>query len=204
MSEKYDGVRAVWDGASLRFRSGRRCRRRAWFTARLPAIAARRRTLAGPRALRSAVGGRAPPVAARRRVARSCATWSFDLPGAAGTFAARAAALEGLARQAGLAVRCRPCSRPRWPAATNCSVCSTRWSRAGGEGLMLHRADAAYVPGRSPALLKLKPLHDAEARVVGHVAGRGRHARPAGRAARAHRRRAWSFSLGTGFERRRA
>ena len=37
VSEKYDGVRAVWDGATLRFRSGRTVPAPAWFTARLPA-----------------------------------------------------------------------------------------------------------------------------------------------------------------------
>lgn len=46
--------------------------------------------------------------------------------------------------------------------------------KAGGEGLMLHRADAPYVTGRSDALLKLKPLLDAEAVVVGHLPGKGR------------------------------
>ena len=39
---------------------------------------------------------------------------------------------------------------------------------------MLHRADAPYLTGRSPALLKLKPWRDAEARVVGYEPGRGR------------------------------
>jgi DNA ligase-1 len=48
--------------------------------------------------------------------------------------------------------------------------------RAGGEGLMLHRGDAPYRSGRSDDLLKLKPHDDAEARVVAHLPGRGRHA----------------------------
>jgi DNA ligase-1 len=34
---------------------------------------------------------------------------------------------------------------------------------AGGEGLMLHRADAAYTAGRCEDLLKLKPYLDREA-----------------------------------------
>lgn len=41
---------------------------------------------------------------------------------------------------------------------------------------MLHRADAMYESGRSDALLKLKRHEDAEAVVVGHTPGRGRHA----------------------------
>ena len=44
----------------------------------------------------------------------------------------------------------------------------------GGEGLMLHRADAPFVTGRSDALLKLKPWQDAEGVVVAHLPGEGR------------------------------
>ena len=41
--------------------------------------------------------------------------------------------------------------------------------RAGGEGLMLHLADAPNVTGRNDALLKLKPLQDTEAEVIEHM-----------------------------------
>ena len=37
VSEKYDGVRAIWDGHVLRFRSGREVPAPAWFIAQLPA-----------------------------------------------------------------------------------------------------------------------------------------------------------------------
>ena len=40
---------------------------------------------------------------------------------------------------------------------------------------MLHRADALYVTGRNEALLKLKPLDDAEATVIGHIPGKGKY-----------------------------
>ena len=39
VSEKYDGVRGVWDGKALRFRSGRVVPAPTWFTARLPRVA---------------------------------------------------------------------------------------------------------------------------------------------------------------------
>lgn len=45
----------------------------------------------------------------------------------------------------------------------------------GGEGLMLHRADALYTTGRSDVLLKFKLLYDAEATVVAYTTGRGKH-----------------------------
>jgi len=36
VSEKYDGVRAIWDGKTLHFRSGRAVNAPAWFIAQLP------------------------------------------------------------------------------------------------------------------------------------------------------------------------
>jgi DNA ligase-1 len=45
----------------------------------------------------------------------------------------------------------------------------------GGEGLMLRQPGARYVAGRSQTLLKVKNFQDAEALVIGHEPGRGRH-----------------------------
>jgi DNA ligase 1 len=77
--------------------------------------------------------------------------------------------------------------------------------QAGGEGLMLHRADALYVTGRQEVLLKLKPLHDAEAVVIGHTAGAGRNQGMLG-ALNVQTPEGQRFKLGTGFsdEQRRA
>jgi DNA ligase-1 len=63
---------------------------------------------------------------------------------------------------------------------------------------MLHRADALYETGRSPALLKLKPLQDADAVVVGHQPGQGRHAGRLG-ALKVRTQEGREFLLGTGF-----
>ena len=51
----------------------------------------------------------------------------------------------------------------------------TRVEALGGEGLMLRRPGSAYEVGRSHTLLKVKSFFDAEARVVGHQDGAGRH-----------------------------
>ena len=45
----------------------------------------------------------------------------------------------------------------------------------GGEGLMLRRPGSKYEIGRSNSLLKVKTFHDAEARVIGHAPGTGKH-----------------------------
>ena len=63
---------------------------------------------------------------------------------------------------------------------------------------MLHRADAPVASGRSELLLKLKPLEDAEAVVVGHEAGKGRLKGQLG-ALELQTSEGVRFKLGTGF-----
>lgn len=196
VSEKYDGVRAVWNGQSLRFRSGRPVAAPEWFTARLP-----KRPLDGELwlgrsqfdALSAAVRRQVPLEDEWRRIRYMV----FDLPHAAVPFAARAAAIEALAHDLGWP------SLQAVPQATLAGRVELQRRleavvAGGGEGLMLHRADAAYRPGRNAALLKLKPLHDAEAVVVGHVAGRGRHLGRMG-ALRVRTDEGVEFLVGTGF-----
>jgi DNA ligase-1 len=45
----------------------------------------------------------------------------------------------------------------------------------GGEGMMLRQPGSRYMEGRSGTLLKIKTFRDAEARVISHEPGRGRH-----------------------------
>ena len=196
VSEKYDGVRALWDGRQLRFRSGRLVAAPSWFLARLP-----KRALDGELWLGR---GRFDELSGLvRRASPDDAGWRalhymvFELPGAPGVFADRAAELARLEAAA------------QWPqlqAVPQAPVTSRQALQArldavvrgGGEGLMLHRADAAYVTGRSTALLKLKPLQDADAVVVAHLAGRGRLAGRLG-ALRVRGDDGVEFQLGSGF-----
>lgn len=50
-----------------------------------------------------------------------------------------------------------------------------RTTALGGEGLMARRPGAAWIPGRSSELLKVKPLFDSEALVVGWTPGLGKY-----------------------------
>ncbi|MCF6265782.1 MAG: DNA ligase [Desulfuromusa sp.] len=45
----------------------------------------------------------------------------------------------------------------------------------GGEGLIVRKADALYISGRSMEILKVKSYQDAEATVVAHLSGKGRN-----------------------------
>jgi DNA ligase-1 len=196
VSEKLDGVRALWDGRHLRFRSGQPVSAPAWFTARLPAEPLDGELWLG-RGLFDALSGavrRLQPLDGEWRALRYCV---FDQPGANGPFAERAARLQALARSVAwpplVAVAQQRLADRQALAARLADVV-----QGGGEGLMLHRADAVWQPGRSDALLKLKPMHDAEAVVIGHVAGRGRHAGRLG-ALRVRGEDGREFLLGTGF-----
>jgi DNA ligase-1 len=68
----------------------------------------------------------------------------------------------------------------------------------GGEGLMLRQPGSKYEVGRSMTLLKVKSFHDAEARVLGHEPGKGRHQGRLG-ALQVELANGTRFSVGTGF-----
>ncbi len=174
-SEKLDGVRAYWTGERLLFRSGAPIHAPAWFTEALP-----RHALDGELWLSR---GRFDAVSGLLRQGQSAGDplWRsvsyklFELPGAAGDFAARVDRLQQVTADPALRhVQVAEQRRLADPAELQ------RWLveviSAGGEGLMLHLADAPYLTGRSDVLLKLKPQLDGEAVVVAHLPGKGRHA----------------------------
>ena len=68
----------------------------------------------------------------------------------------------------------------------------------GGEGLMLREPASRYEAGRSSTLLKVKRFHDAEAQVVEHLPGAGRHKGRLGALA-VVLPDGTEFSVGTGF-----
>jgi DNA ligase-1 len=173
VSEKFDGVRAQWDGRSLRFRGGGRVPAPAWFTANFPTVPLDGELWIG-RDRFDALSGtvrKAEPVDAEWRQVRYLI---FELPGATGDFSTRVQQMQTIVELAAVP----------WLQAVGQTRVADRAAlmqqldavvRAGGEGLMLHRADAPYVTGRSDALLKLKPWQDAEAVVVGHTPGTGKY-----------------------------
>ena len=174
VSEKFDGVRAWWDGRQLRFRSGAPIAAPAWWLKHLPA-----EPLDGE--LWLGRGQFQPLVGLVRQQQPDDAGWQqvryqvFELPAQGGRFADRAQALQGLGRSHGWsalqAVEQAPvASRAALQQRLDAVVA------AGGEGLMLHAADAPQAGGRGPWLWKHKPLHDAEAVVLAHLPGQGRFA----------------------------
>lgn len=170
VSEKYDGVRAWWDGRQLRSRSGRVLPAPPGFLAGLP-----HHPLDGELWLGR---GRFEAMSALVHRAQALESdWAavrymvFDWPGAAGGFADRIAQLQRQAPADG-PWQVAPQRRLDSPAALSDWLGEV--VGGGGEGLMLHRADSPWHTGRSPALLKLKPQPDDEAVVIGIEPGQGR------------------------------
>jgi DNA ligase-1 len=173
VSEKFDGVRAQWDGQRLRFRGGGVVPAPVWFTANFPAapLDGELWIAHGQFDVLSGTVRKAAPVDAEWRQVRYLV---FELPGAAGDFSARVAQMRGIVGQAGVpwlqvVEQTRVSNHNELKQRLDTVV------RAGGEGLMLHRADAPYLTGRSDVLLKLKPWQDAEAVVIGHLPGKGKY-----------------------------
>jgi DNA ligase-1 len=196
VSEKLDGVRALWNGRQLLFRSGRPVGAPAWFVAGLPQEPLDGELWIGRGRFEQLVGTvrtHEPDDAAWREVKYMI----FDLPAHPGTFTERIAAMQRTVSAAQLPwvqvvgqhrVADREALRREFD----------RVVSAGGEGLMLHRANALRVAGRTDAILKYVPWLDDEARVIAHIEGKGKYAGMLGAllVETADGRR---FRIGTGF-----
>jgi DNA ligase-1 len=200
VSEKYDGVRALWDGKALRTRAGNVIAAPAWFLAKLP-----QRPLDGE--LWMARGQFEKLSGAVRKVTPVDEEWRqikymiFELPETpsevGGTFAERYEQIKRIVAASNFP-QLVAIEQFRLPDNAALKRKLAEIVGGGGEGLMLHRADAPYITGRSDALLKLKPLEDAEATVIGHVPGKGKYTGAMG-ALRVEMADGKRFQIGTGF-----
>ncbi|MDO9244374.1 MAG: DNA ligase [Rhodocyclaceae bacterium] len=195
VSEKLDGVRAHWDGRQLRFRSGNPIPAPAWFIAALPAHPLDGELWLGRSSfdrLSGIVRRNTPDDAEWRQVRYKV----FELPDAPGNFSERMKQLQALT--VGRAHWLQPVEQFRLADAKALKRKLDEVVKGGGEGLMLHRAEAYYETGRSAALLKLTPWQDAEARVVAHLPGKGKYAGMLG-ALQVQMPDGRRFALGSGF-----
>lgn len=196
VSEKLDGVRAIWDGKVLRTRAGNAISAPAWFIKGLPAT-----PLDGE--LWLARGQFDALSSAVRKTLSVEEEWKnisyqvFELPYVEGSFEVRAKRIEHIVKQANVA-HLKAVKQFRLKNEAELNLKLKQVVAAGGEGLMLHRADALYVTGRNEALLKLKLLLDAEATVIAHTTGRGKYLGKLG-ALVMQTPEGVQFKLGTGF-----
>lgn len=195
MSEKLDGIRAVWTGKTLLTRKGRAIHAPAWFVAGLPPFALdgelwRRRD--DFNFVQNTVLD-TEPSAGWREITYNI----FEVPGAPGDFPAR------LARAADWfkahpapfvhmiqQIVCRgPEHLDRFLAAVEAE---------GGEGVIVKDPRPGYQTGRTPYVLKVKTFADMEGTVIAHNPGQGKFEGMLG-SLRLRLENGVVFNLGTGF-----
>lgn len=193
LSEKLDGVRAYWDGEVFLSRLGNRYVCPAWFSEGLPKTPLDGELWVGRKKFQKTVS-----IVRRQDQSehwREVRYLVFDAPALDAPFEQRLAALEAAVADAPYASahphqRCAGIEQLQGELA--------RVEALGGEGLMLRKPGSRYVAGRSSTLLKVKTFHDAEARVIDHLPGTGRHKGRLG-ALRAELPDGTRFSVGTGL-----
>ena len=195
MSEKLDGVRAYWDGRQFLSRLGNVFHAPDWFVERFPDV-----PLDGELWIDRKRFQRTVSIVRRQD---KCDLWAevrflvFDAPAATGPFEDRIALVkDALASRA-----------PRYAQPHDHVVCKdldclraelARVESLGGEGLMLRQPGSKYEAGRSATLLKVKSFRDAEAVVIAHQPGAGKHKGRLG-AVLVRLPDGTEFSVGTGF-----
>lgn len=171
LSEKLDGVRALWDGATLCSRNGNAFALPDALRAQLPALPLDGELFMGRGQFQATVGR-------VRRQDGNPADWQgivyrvFDTPSLDVPFETRLDTVRDALQGSAFAQ------------AHEHGVCQSlehllaelaRVQGLGGEGLMLRRPGSLYEPKRSSALLKVKTFEDSDAVVVGYTDGQGKH-----------------------------
>ncbi len=195
MSEKLDGVRAYWDGKQFISRQGNLYHAPDWFVETLPDT-----PLDGELWLNRKKFQRTVSIVRRQDKSdlwKEIRFLVFDAPAIKDPFEKRLQAIRemmGDKKHPYVAqhehVLCRNLE--------HLAAELTRVEALGGEGLMLREPGSMYETGRSSTLLKVKTFHDAEATVIGHQEGLGKHKSRLG-ALQVRLADGTEFAVGTGF-----
>lgn len=179
VSEKLDGVRAVWNGENFISRGGSIFRAPHWFTANFP-----KQVLDGELWIQR--GGFQTTVSTVRKQHPVDEEWQsvtyqvFDLPDDPNPFNSRMLQLEKISTQY-LAARgdnnkyLRLIPQQRVKNHRQLALLLNRLVAEGAEGLMLRHQGSYHRAGRTNDLLKYKPQYDAEAIVIAYRSGKGKY-----------------------------
>lgn len=196
VSEKYDGVRAYWNGKQLVSRNGHAFAAPEWFTRDFPV-----EPLDGELWLQRGSFEQLSSIVRTDNVQNN--DWQnihymvFDAPAYPHSFDKRLQYLKDmLDKNSSGHIRLVH----QWKV-ENLQQLQQQLDdvvKHGGEGLMLHRGSSFYSGERSDDLLKLKPFEDAEATVVKHIAGNGKYSNMMGSIEVINNKNT-RFRIGTGF-----
>jgi DNA ligase 1 len=172
ISEKLDGVRAYWDGQQFVSRLGNAFYAPSWFTEGFPDHPLDGELWVGRKEFQSTVS------IVRRMDGGD--QWKklrylvFDAPHLKKPFEKRVEFVEGFIASEAVPYM-DAVEHMRCTGIEHVKTELSRVEKLGGEGLMMRKPGSLYEVGRSHTLLKVKSFFDAEARVVGHEPGKGKH-----------------------------
>jgi len=201
LSEKLDGLRAIWDGQQFLSRNGNVFHAPEWFRDCMPCTPLDGELWMGRQKFQETMS-----VVRRQNGGeqwRKIVFMVFDAPELQGTFEER---LEFLMDklQASAPKELRECPHLQLHDHVLCTGRDhldrelERVLALGGEGLMLRKSGSRYERRRSSTLLKVKRYVDAEAVVIDHVKGKGKHRGRLG-ALTVRMPDGKTFNVGTGF-----
>jgi len=173
VSEKLDGMRGYWTGATLLSKQGKEIKAPFWFIDNWPKTPMDGELWLGREKFQATIS-----CIKRKNSDNNC--WRnikfmvFDLPENTNNFTQRIKTMKKLVQKH---------NSPYLHAIKQFKITSTEALEDkltdiinnGGEGLMLHHQDAYYTKGRNAHLMKLKRYRDAEARVIEHIVGKGKY-----------------------------
>lgn len=173
ISEKYDGVRAIWKDGQLQTRNGNPIHAPQWFIRSLPnmwldgELWSKRQDF---EFISSTVSKNIPIDEQWEKLTYMV----FDAPNSTETFQQRAERYTQLLHDANISY-IKPVVQHRVKNNAELSALLESYVDAGSEGVILHRANAMFGRGRTNNVLKLKPYMDAEAIVLAHLPGKGKY-----------------------------
>lgn len=196
VSEKYDGIRAIWDGKKLTTRNGHPIYPPVWFTEGWPNQWFDGELWAGRQqfnVVQNTVLSTEPDDSKWSKITYMV----FDAPNKRDPFAIRAIHYTSLIGSSN-SKTIQPITQITLSDEETLFKYLDSVTATGGEGLMLHRKDAMHRDGRTSALLKLKRFQDGEAKVLQHLPGKGKYQGMMG-ALLVETVEGTRFRLGTGF-----
>lgn len=161
MSQKYDGVRAIWDGKKLKSRQGKEFCAPQSFISQLPPFSIDGELFAGRGSFEKAAS----------ITARCDEDWGeltyliFDAPEAKGDLPTRLAPLKDfLAKNQGSQIKI--IEQIKIKSTKEAFAYLDKITADGGEGIVVRDPKAPYKDGRQSSIMKLKKFYDAECEVL--------------------------------------
>jgi len=176
-SEKFDGVRAIWDGKNFVSRTGKVYAAPEWFKDLMPNNVLDGELFIGRDRFQetvSTVRKKKPVNSEWQRIKYNV----FDVPTSTGTAEERIREYTEIVKAACAGKKdCKLYATPQKRVTSEADL-SRQYNlilAQGGEGMMLRKPGSSYVGKRSRDLLKYKPTFDAEAEIIDYESGTGKY-----------------------------